>query len=234
MKIHKTMTDAVLEANRSNAQSSTGPRTEQGKAAASKNALKHGIFAKSIEFRSDHERAEFQRLLIQCRNELNPVGLLEEFLVDDIAIQFWKLQVTNGLEAKELLLRQEQARDPLRSIFQGDLKLPVSYRDLPVERGWDCERIVVRAVAGEDASNSRSSQGPVVCQGVPSNATQKTGHNNTEQEARHLEVEAVLGNALDKIVRYQAAVKRDLYKAIRTLRSLQAERREPEKQRAGS
>ena len=48
------------------------------------------------------------------------------------------------------------------------------------------------------------------------------------QKAGHLEVEAVLGSSLDRLTRYQSALKRDLYRAIQTLRSLQAERRERE------
>ena len=36
-------TKKQLEANRRNAQLSTGPRTEQGKAIARMNALKHGV-----------------------------------------------------------------------------------------------------------------------------------------------------------------------------------------------
>jgi hypothetical protein len=51
-------------------------------------------------------------------------------------------------------------------------------------------------------------------------------HNN--QEADHLEVEAVLGSAVENITRYQAKLKRDLYRAIEVLRTVQAERPERE------
>ena len=39
-----------------------------------------------------------------------------------------------------------------------------------------------------------------------------------------LEFEAVLGNSLDGLTRYQSQLKRDLYRAIETLRRIQAER----------
>jgi len=37
-------TKAQIKANRQNAQKSTGPRTAEGKAAVSKNVVKHGLF----------------------------------------------------------------------------------------------------------------------------------------------------------------------------------------------
>ena len=39
-------TPAQIQANRQNAQKSTGPRTPQGKAVVAQNALKHGLLAR--------------------------------------------------------------------------------------------------------------------------------------------------------------------------------------------
>ena len=38
-------TEAQISANRQNAEKSTGPRTDEGKAVVSQNAVKHGLFA---------------------------------------------------------------------------------------------------------------------------------------------------------------------------------------------
>ena len=45
-KPQREISQKQLEANRKNALKSTGPRTPEGKAAISRNALKHGIFAR--------------------------------------------------------------------------------------------------------------------------------------------------------------------------------------------
>src|ERR1035438_9900842 len=49
-------------------------------------------------------------------------------------------------------------------------------------------------------------------------------HNN--RSASHIELEAVLGNSLDRITRYQSLLKKDFYRAIDALRAVQKEKRE--------
>lgn len=227
MKHKKIVTESVLAANRANAKSSIGPRTDRGKSNSSRNTFRHGILARRIVLKNDEEQAEFQRLFQRCQEGLNLESVLEEALTEEIAIIFWKLRITNGLESKELL-RQENSQDQIGGIFHNDLELPVSHWDLPLDKGWDCDRIVVRAVADKDVIDSSASRGPTVYQGVVLKSLQKSQNHNS-QEGGHLEVEAVLGSTLDKISRYQSVLKRDLYRAIETLRSLQKERREPEK-----
>src|SRR5579862_847985 len=75
-------TAAQIAANRANALRSTGPRTPEGKAASSRNALTHGahasddtILATAATTYLDDFRAHFQ-----------PVGVLEAHLVDHLAV----------------------------------------------------------------------------------------------------------------------------------------------------
>ena len=226
MKHKKTVTRAVLAANRANAQSSTGPQTERGKSNTHHNALQHGILAKRVVLETEEERAEFQKLFQFCNDDCHPEGLLEKLLVEEIATLIWRLQIALGLEVREISARQE-VQDEVDGIFHSDLKLPITGWDLPIDRGWDCDRIVVRAVAGKDTSNSSAQRGPAVFQNQIVSAIQRS-QNNKSQGAGHLEVEAVLGSTLEKMTRYQSTLKRDLYRAIEMLRALQAERRELE------
>ena len=64
---------AKLAANRANAQLSTGPKTEEGKAAVSKNAVRHGLSSTEVIVR-DGEREEFENLQAELLEEVSPEG----------------------------------------------------------------------------------------------------------------------------------------------------------------
>jgi hypothetical protein len=49
LKMKRPISERRLQANRANAKRSTGPKTEAGKAASRRNALKHGILSRSID-----------------------------------------------------------------------------------------------------------------------------------------------------------------------------------------
>jgi hypothetical protein len=82
-----------LEANRRNAQRSTGPKTEQGKNQSRLNALKHGVLSSSVvvtKGEGAEDPAEFDELLGNLRQDLAPAGALEEMLVEKIAVCWWR------------------------------------------------------------------------------------------------------------------------------------------------
>lgn len=82
MEHKKAVTDAVRATNRANARSSTGPRTDRGKAHSRNNALRHGILARNVILDTHEQRAEFRELRRHCKTELHPKGLLEKFVVE--------------------------------------------------------------------------------------------------------------------------------------------------------
>lgn len=221
MKHKKTVTEAVLDASRDNAQFSTGPRTEKGKSTTSQNALRHGILARKMVLSEDEEK-DYQRIWQSWNTFCDPTEQLEQSLVEEITNVSWKLGITEGLETRELLRRQH-VRDGIDGVFHKELKLPVSDYDLPLDRGWDCERILVRALAGNDQGNSNTSRGPAVFQNQVVNAVQ-TSQNSHQQKGGHLEVQAVLGSSLETMARYRSQLKRDFYRAVDKLREVQAER----------
>ena len=226
MKTVRPITESVLAANRANSKSSTGPRTERGKQNANQNARRHGILAKKIAFETDEERAEFHALAESCIAEFNPEGLVQEVLVEEITTCLWKIQIAVGLEVRELSSRHN-LRDRIRGVFHGDVELPIDAEAYPLDRGWDCDRLIVRAVAGQNVDNSSSSRGPAIVQNQTVRDYQSTQSSDSHNRG-HLEVEAVLGNALTNITRYESGFKHDFYKAIEILRALQAKKRGPE------
>lgn len=86
-------------ANRQNAQLSTGPKTVAGKAASSKNALKHGLCATehvTTATESPEEFAEFRAGLFE---HYKPFGPIEAMLTDRLAVTIWRLRRPAILEA---------------------------------------------------------------------------------------------------------------------------------------
>lgn len=100
-----TASIARITANRANAQKSTGAITQAGKAIVSQNAISHGLFAKNLILK-DENPLEYQLLLEQLQQELSPVGILEQSLVERVAISLWK---------QKRLLKAETARLNLES-----------------------------------------------------------------------------------------------------------------------
>ncbi len=71
-------------ANRENAKKSTGPKTEKGKAAYSKNRLAHGLCSASLIVGGETE-ADLEALLASVKKAYNPVNDEEEMLTDQLA-----------------------------------------------------------------------------------------------------------------------------------------------------
>ena len=137
MKTQKSVTPAVRVANKINAQASTGPNTKQGKSNARYNAVRHGILARRVVLETVEQREEFQELLRSCEAEFRPIGLLEKFLVEDVAVAMWKLGIVEELETQELLRRQDLSDevDGVFTCFGKGLELPIDKHDLPLIGG---------------------------------------------------------------------------------------------------
>src|SRR4051794_16422397 len=90
--------DKQARANRQNALKSTGPKTPEGKAATRLNALKHGLLSRETLLPGEDEEA-LRELGERLRDELQPVGELENLLVDRIIASYWRLSRLGRVEA---------------------------------------------------------------------------------------------------------------------------------------
>src|SRR5581483_4625311 len=97
----------------------TGPITESGKETVSRNALKHGLTGKTHAALPGEESA-FEQHCAAYRKAYNPVGVLEEDLVRNIAENQWRLRRAHALEdaAFELALLQNEDDSPIASQAQ--------------------------------------------------------------------------------------------------------------------
>ncbi len=123
---------------------STGPKTDTGKATSSRNALRHGLTAKQIVLPGE-DPAEYEALRDSLTLAHQPAEGLESIVIDQIAQCVWRLNRARRMEADTL---EEQLTRP----------------------------------AGES------------------------------------------GNELDKVLRYMAAIERELHRSVRELTNLQSTR----------
>jgi len=83
--------------NRADAQHSTGPTTEAGKARSSQNAITHGLFAQSAVLAPEDEAA-YQTLCQKFFDEYKPATATEATLVQLLADTSWRLNRILQLE----------------------------------------------------------------------------------------------------------------------------------------
>ena len=94
----RKLSQQQAEANRQNAQKSTGPRTPEGKAASSRNGLTHGLSGDKHFILEGEDPEAFLRLLQDLHDHLRPVGDSEELVVQRIAAAQWRLDRAFALE----------------------------------------------------------------------------------------------------------------------------------------
>jgi hypothetical protein len=84
-------TPAQISANQANSQVSTGPKTEEGKAAVAQNNFRHGLTSQFSVLPCESPKA-YAALLTGLREEHQPSTITEEILVEKMAQSFWLTQ----------------------------------------------------------------------------------------------------------------------------------------------
>jgi hypothetical protein len=124
-------------ANAQNAKLSTGPRTDEGKAASSRNALKHGLTATEVVLAPGQE-AEFEAYRDDLRQDLGPQGAAEMEIFNRAIHAGWNLRRIREMESA---MMREGILDPLLDESETAL-LDRIYRYYPM-----FERLYARALA---------------------------------------------------------------------------------------
>ena len=127
-------TEAQIQANRLNAQKSTGPRTPEGKAVAAQNAVKHGLLARTAVLHGE-DWEEYTCFSEELLDELYPDGVLEQKLADRIVSLSWRLRraALSQNAVFEALCKQTgliRCEDPLHTF-----EMAVALSSQPLPRG---------------------------------------------------------------------------------------------------
>src|SRR6185437_4415263 len=81
-------TENQIEANRSNAQHCTGPKTDEGKLRSSQNALKTGLYSQK-EVIATESREDYETLIADYHSHYDPANPHERSLVDALVRYEW-------------------------------------------------------------------------------------------------------------------------------------------------
>ena len=98
-------TQKQIDANRRNAQKSTGPKTPGGKEIASRNAARHGLLAQALVLEGE-SREEFDRFSEGLMEHLEPVGYVETMLAERVVAGAWRSR--RALRVEWALVWQDQ------------------------------------------------------------------------------------------------------------------------------
>jgi hypothetical protein len=116
-----------FEANRRNAQKSAGPKTPEGKAAVSMNALRHGLRARTVVLPGE-DPTEFHQLCNDLESEWTPQSRTEQFYVEQMAVSQWKLTRMEVVEVN--IFKDTDAKSQLSRLdclWQAECRLERSY-----------------------------------------------------------------------------------------------------------
>src|SRR5438477_6965336 len=86
-----------IEANRRNAQKSTGPKTDSGKARASQNAIRHGLTAETV-IRLLEDPDDYQAFELTVTGDYDAETAVERELVLRLASLLWRLRRATSVE----------------------------------------------------------------------------------------------------------------------------------------
>jgi hypothetical protein len=108
-----------LEANRANAQRSSGPKTEQGKKHSRRNPMKHGLFA-SVLLVEEAERSEvYKKLLYDLIREYAEIGERGHIWVEMLAFCLWQERRIVQWEAS-IIREQNYLPADVSGVLQGE------------------------------------------------------------------------------------------------------------------
>ena len=107
-------TKAQINANRQNAEKSTGPKTAEGKEAVSQNAFKHGLFVDKAVVR-DESQDDYDRHRQALLAQWEPVGEMESIVAARLVNLTWRLERAQRMQNQSIDVLGLEELDRLRA-----------------------------------------------------------------------------------------------------------------------
>ncbi len=191
-----------IKANQENGKKG-GIKTEQGKLASRYNARKHGLLSQETLLPTENEN-ELMSLLEEVARELSPTGKLEEFWVDRIVSNIWRLKRLHAIETgafnwEYFTALENRSREKAYSYQRRESLYPLlEVEKITIENKEEYDK----AISEADAYNeSKYSNGAILGRVFVSN----------EDES----------DTVSKLLRYERSLERSLIRATHELQNLQ-------------
>jgi hypothetical protein len=197
-------TPTKMTSNRQNALQSTGPQTQEGKAIASKNATKHGLLSREVLLPNENAEA-LAELAQRLREDLQPVGELEDLLVDRVVALFWRLRrlvrVEGGIFTSNLYEELAERAERKARSYEQNTSLEAMMMSVRITDEKKRAEALAQAKEMRDLQAEESSIVALAFARDVSGA-----------------------DAFSKLSRYETAIERSFYRALHELQRLQAAR----------
>jgi hypothetical protein len=177
--------EAQVQANRANAQKSTGPRSPAGKATVSQNAATHGLSGRRDVIKGE-DQAEFDRHRAALLKELRPDGAVESMLAERTVSLSWRLERVGRM--------QNEVFDAL--LADGATSLAKLVRSMTGKKTEDDEELALGRAAIKDFANSRVLDRLLVYERRMENSLLKTLN---DLQLRRLRVREYLSRHMDEL-----------------------------------
>ena len=147
------VSNAQVLANRRNALKSTGPRTSEGKAVVSQNAVKHGLLTRR-DVISSESQADFDLYRDQLLAELDPLSPMESMLAERVVSLSWRLKRVCRIQNQTIdALNAPDTPSPLAKLTKS---IFFKGRDQPLENPSEsAPDLALGRLAIKDFSNAR-------------------------------------------------------------------------------
>ena len=143
-----------FEANRQNAQKSTGPRTENGKRRSRLNAFRHGLAAETVVEALENP-ASYKKLQAAIVSHYTPQSPVEHELVLRLASVLWRLRRATSIETGLFEIQAESLHDSAST--RTPIKPPIDLYRLLALRDSSAQRRRVADFRPPDDATNRSS-----------------------------------------------------------------------------